>query len=195
MGTRGSLPRILRLISVVSIIYAYLYANLPAASAEGPYWVDERAGSLIVIGTGRPPATAPHPAQARLMAERAAVVDAYGTAARVLSEAIPQGVSGGEGYSLFLRGGRIVQSDILPDGSVNVHLEIPLSAGLVPRVKRAAPTLDKTLSQEGKRPGISHEEFVARHTVRGPRIITQPEWIERYRTGTWVPYTQKELAR
>ena len=181
-----SLPRIIRLIPVVLIFCAYL----PIASAGGPYWVDERAGSLTVVGTGRPPATALQPAQARLMAERAAVVDAYGTAARVLSGAIPQAVSGGQGHSLFFRGGKVVQSDVLPDGSVNVHLEIPLSAELVPRVKGAAPTLDETLSQEAEKPGISHEEFVARHRVRAPRVITLREWIERYRTGAWVPYTQ-----
>ena len=186
-----SLPRILRLIPVVLIICA----SLPTALAGGSYWVDERANSLTVVGTGRPPATAQHAAQGRLMAERAAIVDAYGIAARLLSEVMPQMRLEQGGYSGFLRGGRVVQSDTMPDGSVNVHLEIPLSAELVPRVKGAAPTLDETLSQEDEKPGISHEEFVARHTVRGPRIITQPEWIERYRTGAWVPYTQKEFAR
>ncbi|MEK6660447.1 MAG: hypothetical protein AABY63_01040 [candidate division NC10 bacterium] len=183
-----SLPRIIRLIPVVLIFCAYL----PTASAGGPYWVDERAGSLTVVGTGRPPATALHPAQARLMAERAAVIDAYGTAARVLSGAIPQAVSGGQGHSLFFRGGKVVQSDVLPDGSVNVHLEIPLSAALAAEVKSAVPMLDESRRQEDEKPGISHEEFVARHRVRGPRVITLREWIERYRTGAWLPYTQSQ---
>ena len=181
-----NLPRIIRLIPVVLI----LCANLPTASAGGSYWVDERAGSLTVVGTGRPPATAQHPAQARLMAERAAVVDAYGTAARVLSGAIPQAVSGGEGLSLFFRGGKVVQSDVMPDGSVKVHLEIPLSPELAARVKWAGLTLDESRIQEGEKPGLSHEEFVARHRVRAPRVITLREWVERYRTGVWVPYTQ-----
>lgn len=181
-----SLPRIRRLIPVVLIVCAYL----PTALAGGSYWVDERANSLTVVGTGRPPATAQHAAQARLMAERAAVIDAYGTATRVLSGAIPQAVSGGEGLSLFFRGGRIVRSDVMPDGSVKVHLEIPLSPELAADVKGAAPMLDESRRQEDEKPGISHEEFVARHRVRGPRVITLREWVERYRTGAWVPYTR-----
>jgi len=181
-----NLPRILRLIPIVLIVCAYL----PTTSAGGSYWVDERANSLTVVGTGRPPATAQHAAQARLMAERAAVIDAYGTAARVLSGAIPQAVSGGEEHSVFFRGGRVVQSDVMPDGSVKVFLEIPLNPELAARVKGAAPTLDESRRQEDERPGISHEEFVARHRVRGPRVIALREWVERYRTGAWAPYTQ-----
>ncbi len=186
MGPYRSLPRIIRLIAVVLI----LCACLPTASAGGLYWMDERAGSLTVVGTGRPPAAAQHPAQARLMAERAAIVDAYGFAARLLSEVMPQMRLEQGGYSGFLRGGRVVQSDVMPDGSVKVHLEIPLSSELAARVKGAGPTLNKSPRQESERPGISHEEFVARHRVRGPRVITLREWLERYRTGAWVPYTQ-----
>lgn len=181
-----SLSRILRLIPAALTFCAYL----PAASAGGSYWIDERAGKLTVIGTGRAPATAQHPAQARLMAERAAVIDAYGTAARLLSGAIPRTVSGQEGYSVFFRGGRIAQSEVMPDGSVRVHLEIPLSPEVAAEVKGTPPMLDDSRLQEGEKPGISHEEFVARHRVRGPRVITLVEWIERYRTGAWLPYTQ-----
>jgi len=181
-----NLPRIIQLIPIVLVICAYL----PTASAGGSSWVDERSGSLTVVGIGRPPVTAQHPAQARLMAERAAIVDAYAIAARVLSGAIPQAVSGGEEHSVFFRGGRVVQSDVMPDGSVKVFLEIPLNPELAARVKGAAPTLDESRRQEGARPGISHEEFVARHRIRGPRVITLREWLERHRTGTWVPYTQ-----
>ena len=181
-----SLPRILRLIPVVLIVCAYL----PTASAGGSFSVDERANSLTVVGTGRPPPTAQHAAQARLMAERAAIVDAYGIAARLLSDVMPQMRLEQGGYSGFLRGGRVVQSDVMPDGSVKVHLEIPLSQELAAEVKGAAPMLDESRRQEDEKPGISHEEFVARHRVRGPRVITLREWVERYRTGAWVPYTQ-----
>lgn len=177
-----SLPRIL-----ISITLGLIFcAILAPARAEGPFWWDEGAGMLTVIGWGRPPAEARHPAQARLMAERAAIVDAYGAAARLLSEAL----SGQEGYSVFLRGGRVKRSDVAPDGSVKVELEIPVSQELAGRVREAMRAGAAVEGREVERAGISHEEFVARHKVRGPRVITLREWIERYRTGAWVPYNQ-----
>ncbi len=177
---------ILRLVTVLLILVV-----IPAAAfAERSYWWDEGAGMLTVIGWGRPPAEARHPAQARLMAERAAIIDAYGAAARLLSEALPQALSGQEGYSVFLRGGRVKRSDVAPDGSVKVELEIPVSPELAGRVREAMRAGAAVEGREVERAGISHVEFVARHKVRGPRVITLREWIERYRTGAWVPYNQ-----
>jgi len=152
------------------------------------YRLDEAVGTLTVTGHGRPPPPAQHPAQARLMAERAAIVDAYGTASRLLSEAIPEALMGPDAYSLYFRGGRVVQSDLAPDGSVRVQLEIPVSAELVAHVRTAAQRRDAAAGQEGEKEWISHDEYVARHRVRGPRVITTREWIERYRSGAWVPY-------
>jgi len=165
-------------------------ATPAAAAAEEPYRLDEGVGLLTVIGSGRPPAAVQHPAQARLLAERAAITDAYGAAARLLSAAIPQAVSGQEGYSVFFRGGRVKRSDLAPDGSVKVELEIPVSPELAGRVREVIQERDVVGSQEVERAGISHEEFVARHRVRGPRVITLREWVDRCRTGAWVPYNQ-----
>jgi hypothetical protein len=173
------------LIPAVALIFR---ACLAIASAGGPYWIDERGGNLTVVGTGRPPAATEHPAQARLLAERAAVVDAYGTAARMLLGAIPQAAVGREGYSAFFRGGRIVQSEIMPDGSVNVRLEIPLGPELAARIKGAGAVPGEPRIPKSEKPGVSHQEFVARHRVRGPRAITAREWVDRYRAGTWPPY-------
>ena len=181
-----SLSRIFMLVTAVLIFGA----TSAVAFAEGPYRLDEGAGLLTVIGNGRPPAEVQHPAQARLLAERAAITDAYGAAARLLSAAIPQAVSGQEGYSAFFRGGRVKRSDLAPDGSVRVELEIPVSPELAERVREVMRERDVVESQEVERTGISHEEFVARHRVRGPRVITLREWIDRYRTGAWVPYNQ-----
>jgi hypothetical protein len=181
-----SLSRIFMFITAVLIFGA----SPAAAAAEGPYRLDEGAGLLTVIGSGRPPAAVQHPAQARLLAERAAITDAYGAAARLLSAAIPQAVSGQEGYSVFFRGGRVKRSDVAPDGSVRVELEIPVSPELAGRVREVMRERDVVGGQEVERAGISHEEFVARHRVRGPRVITLREWIDRYRAGAWVPYNQ-----
>lgn len=186
MRLQDSVPRILGCVTIGLI----LAGTFSPTWSQPLYRLDEAAGTLTVIGRGRPPTAAQHPAQARLMAERAAIIDAYGTASRLLSEAIPETVSGREAYSVFFRGGKVVQSDLAPDGSVKVQLEIPVSPELVAQVKSAGQSSDAPAGQEGEKEWISHEEFVARHRVRGPRVITSREWIERYRSGVWAPYNR-----
>lgn len=172
---------------IISVILVFC-ATFAPASTGAPYQLDEVAGSLTVTGEGHPPVGMQSPAQARLMAERAAIVDAYGTAAHLLSEALPKAPSGRAEYSVFLRGGRISRSDVAPDGSVKVELEIPLGLELVAGVKEVLLRRDAVASPEGEAMGISHEESVARRRVHGPRVITRREWIDRYQAGTWVPY-------
>jgi hypothetical protein len=183
MRPHNNLSRILGCVTLGLV----LSVTFSTGWSESLYLLDEAAGTLTVTGHGRAPKAAQHPAQARLMAERAAIVDAYGTASRLLSEAIPETVSGPEAHSVFFRGGRVVQSDLAPDGSVSVQLEIPLSPELVAQVKRAVRKGDAR-DLGGEEEWISHDEYVARHRVRGPRVITSREWIERYRSGAWVPY-------
>ena len=152
--------------------------------------MDEAASVLTVIGVGRPPAQVQQQAQGRLLAERAAITNAYGTAASVLSEAIPQAVSGQQGHSVFLRGGRIARNELMPDGSVQVELEIPISPELTARIKEVMQGRRAIESQAAERAGIGHQEFVARHSVRGPKVISLREWIDRYRIGAWTPRNQ-----
>ncbi|MDE2179882.1 MAG: hypothetical protein KGJ40_03420 [candidate division NC10 bacterium] len=183
MRSNASLVRVMRTIAVVVIAYA----TCPAASAGGVYWLNEGAGVLSVIGSGRPPVAVQHQAQARLLAERAAIVDAYGAVARLLSEAVLQAVTGAEGYSIFLRGGQIARSEFMPDGSVRVELEIPISPKLIRSVRGVMRGKGPMADRETERAGLSHDEFVTRHSISRPRVITQREWTDRYQTRAWVP--------
>lgn len=178
-----------RIVTIIAVA-AICYASPPAASAEGRYGLNEGAGILSVIGSGRPPVAVQRSAQARLLAERAAIIDAYGAAARLLSGAIPQAVSGEDGYSAFFRGGTVRQSDVASDGSVKVELEIPVSPELAGILREIMRRMELPESREGERVGSSHEQFVARHSVKGPRVITHREWTNRYQSGSWTPYTQ-----
>jgi hypothetical protein len=186
MKIYGGLNYIVTMIAVTAVCYA----TPVTASAGEPYRLNESAGILSVVGSGRPPATAQHPVQARLLAERAAIVDAYGAAARLLSEAIPQAVPGQDGYSVFIRGGTIRRSDITPDGSVTVELEIPVRPELAGRVREVMQGSGLPEGRAAERAGISHEDFIARHRVQGPRVITLREWNDRYQTGAWGPTNQ-----
>ena len=174
-------------IATIIAMTAVCYATPVTASAGERYRFNESAGILSVIGSGRPPAAAQHPIQARLMAERAAIVDAYGAAARLLSEAIPQAVPGQDGYSVFFRGGTIRRSDIAPDGSVKVEIEIPVRPELAGRVREVMRERELPEGRAAERAGISHEDFIARHRVQGPRVITLREWNDRYQTWAWGP--------
>jgi hypothetical protein len=180
------------LFHIVTIIAvtAVCSATPTTASVGELYRFNEGAGILSVIGGGRPPAAVQRPAQARLLAERAAIIDAYGAAARLLSEAIPQAVSGENSYSVFFRGGTVKQSDVASDGSVKVELEIPVSPELAGRVRDVLRERELLESRAEERVGSSYEQFVTRHRVRWPRSITHREWINRYQSGSWIPYTQ-----
>jgi hypothetical protein len=180
------------LFHIVTIIAvtAVCSATSATASVGELYRFNEGAGILSVIGSGRPPAAAQHPAQTRLLAERAAIVDAYGMAVRLLSEAIPHAIPGQDGYSVFFRGGTVRRSDVASDGSVKVELEIPVSPELAGRVREVMRRRELLEGRAEERVGSSHEQFVARHSVKGPRVITHREWINRYQTGSWTPYTQ-----
>lgn len=186
MRSCGVLVRILTIIAVTATCYA-----APTTTSAGElYWLNESTGMLIVIGKGHPPIAVQHPAQVRLLAERAAIVDAYGTAARLLAEAIPQAVSGQDDYSVFLRGDTVRRSEVASDGSVKVELEIPVSSALAGRVREVMRGRELLEGQAAERAGVSYEQFVAHHRVKGPRVITHREWIERYRTGAWMPYNR-----
>ena len=165
-------------------------ASLVSGSPGAAYRLDETAGVLAVIGEGRAPARAQHPAQARLMAERAAVVDAYGTAARLLSEALDQTGAAQEAPSLSPRGGRITSSETAPDGSVKVEVEFPLSPELAARVRDVIRRPSQASGQGEPAPGLSHAEFMARHGIPGPRPITLTQWLDRYRRESRIPEKQ-----
>lgn len=178
-----------RVLTIITMIVV-CYPTPITASAGELYWLNEDVGSFTVIGRGRPPIAVQHPAQVRLLAERAAIVDAYGVAARLLAEAIPQAVSGQDNDSVFLRGGTVKRSEVASDGSVKVELEIPMSPELAGRVKEIIRGRELLGGQVAEKAGISYEQFVIRHRVQGPRIITRREWIERYQAGAWMPYNR-----
>lgn len=191
MRSYGVCFRIWTIIAASAICYA-----APAgASAQRLYWLDEGAGIVTVVGRGRPPAAVEHPAQARLLAERAAIGDAYSIAARLLSEAIPQAVPGQEGYSVFVRGGTVGRSNVASDGSVTVELQIPVHPELAGRVRKVMQGMELLERGADERAESSREQFLARHCVKGPRAITRREWINRYRTGSWVSYVQSSGSR
>lgn len=176
---------------VAIIVVTAICSVIPAGALSGePYRLNEGSGILSIIGNGRPPATVQSTAQARLLAERAAIVDAYGAAVRLLSETIPMAVSGQGEYSVSFRGGTIRRSDVASDGTVRVELELPIQPEIAGTIREVMRGWEVPKTPAIERAGIGHEDFVAIHRVQGPRRITLREWNDRYRTGAWRSVAQ-----
>lgn len=91
-------------------------------------------GRLKTTGRGRMPRRAGSEAQLRLMAKRAAVVEAYKNVARDLGQArsIVAGGTGSETVCGFIRGVELIETRYYRDGDVEVDVEFTVPAPLPP---------------------------------------------------------------
>jgi hypothetical protein len=113
--------------------------------------------TLIVQGIGYPPIKAQNIAQARLMAKRAAVIDAYRNALAA---------AGGKNYDEnhfytelegFVKGMTILDEEYLKDGGIRIRAEVPL---------KNITVLSKTVSKKPKK------------AWQGPLRVTLEEWYQ-----------------
>ncbi len=125
---------ILAVLAVVAAAGCYVQQVPPPPPDQGAEWVPIK---LSAKGAGAPPATALNPAQARLMAERAAKVDAM---RNLLEEAYGVTISSHTTVRNFvtendtirarvdayLKGAKVVDTRYLSDGSAEVEMEITL---------------------------------------------------------------------
>ena len=147
------LSKILGMLTVALGLLVLPTASAMAATTNGVDW-DQAV--ITVEGTGVPPATAYNSVQARMMARRAAIVDAY----RQLAEQI-KGVNVDATttvqnmmvtndtittkVSALVQGARIVEEKVLPEGGYSVKMQVPVF-GVTSSV--AAAVLDKPAAYE-----------------------------------------------
>lgn len=119
------------LVMAVAGCYVQQVPPTPEPRAE---WVPIK---VTAKGGGAPPPTAVNQAQARLMAERAAKVDAmrnlleqaYGvriTSATTVRDFITQNDTIRANVDAFIRGAKVIDTRYLSDGSVEMEMEITL---------------------------------------------------------------------
>jgi hypothetical protein len=125
---------LLIIIAFLSISLSACYV-VPAKEATPGY--EWRPVTLRATGAGVPPARAMNPAQARLMARRAAILDAqrnlleqaYGvtiTSNSTVRDFVLQSDTIRSRVEAYIKGARIVDERYLSDGSVEVDMEITL---------------------------------------------------------------------
>lgn len=129
-------------VSTASVTQAQSFNPNEAVETLGQGSINWTSGQVYATGIGAPPATAANPAQARAMAVRAAQVVAYRNLLEIIkgvrvdsetvvenfmtkSDIIRTRVDG------IVKGARIVRTQYMSDGSVEVQLAMPLAGALM----------------------------------------------------------------
>jgi hypothetical protein len=110
---------------LTSALAAFALAALLTLASAG-HGADPAAPPLITaVGIGRPSAESVSAAQARLMAERAALLVALRDAARRSGRAMPPDYQGTVRVGAVIREFRVTRVTPRPDGSVEVEVMVP----------------------------------------------------------------------
>ncbi len=162
-----------RIIEIGIIIGALFIMCLSVWAAEVEIVQDQLpAAQLVVTGKGYSPVQLKSSAKGRLLAQRAATVDAYRTLGATLN-----GVSGylerGQGYlrtSGYVRGAQVVQIRHYPDGKAEVDLTLPIN--LKGRRARGRTTWERVIND------ISGRGCQVYYLEKPKVQITEEEWVE-----------------
>lgn len=151
----------------------FLFSLVPIGIAAPLHEIDQNESMLYVEGAGYPPIKSEDPGQARLMARRAAVLDAYrnillllGDRKEVGSDEVELAVTFG-----YIRGAQVVDEILLSDGGVKVRIAYPLSEEELKRFGggRRATATGSSLSVDAKEPVV----------LSGPVAVDLETWIEQ----------------
>ena len=123
-----------KIVSMVMMLAIAVFSTAPVFAAGG---VDWNNSSITVLGAGVAPMNAYNAAQARMMARRAAVVDAYRQLAETIkgvnvdSETTVQSMMTLDDttktkVSAFIQGARIVSEQVIPDGGYEVTMTVSM---------------------------------------------------------------------
>ena len=152
----------------LTVVLFFLIASAFLFLAEGRCGQDND-NALIVYGLGYPPIRAQSLAQARLMARRAAIIDAYRNALaetgveNYSEDALYTGLSG------FVKELTITNEEYLEDGGIRITARVPLQ-----NVKVSSAGIERA----SKQPGWTGREPIRITLERWYKIIKQSVRIE-----------------
>ena len=116
-------------VFVMAVVIASGF-SLPAEAGSS-----QNSDPGVVSGVGYPPIKAENPAQARLMARRAAILDAYRNVLSARGTAQADEQTFYTGLSGFVTGLAIEREEYLEDGGIRIIARVPSSA-VTPRESR-----------------------------------------------------------
>jgi len=122
---------------IFSMIVSWVLLAMTMTSVFASDGVDWENQKVVVTGMGIAPPTAVNAAQARMLARRAAVVDGYRQMAEQINGVQVDAESTVENMMILsdivrtkvsacIKGARVLDEQILPDGSYAVRMEVPL---------------------------------------------------------------------
>ncbi|MBA4374226.1 MAG: hypothetical protein C0402_15350 [Thermodesulfovibrio sp.] len=148
-------------------------------SAGASCTADETADGMIAVqGIGYPPIRAESPAQAHLMAKRAAVVSAY-------RNAVAASAAGGNGRDVtyeelsgFVKGLSVVEEEYLKDGGIRITAKVPkknIAVSSVSRTEGRRPDGAGEAGTEAGRVGIPEGSG---DVFKAPERVSLDEWYK-----------------
>jgi len=120
-------------------ILVLLFLIAPAALLSGQR---EKGDAFVVSGIGYPPIKAQSPAQARLMARRAAIIDAYRNALALAGSTEHDEYNLYTGLSGFVKGMTVIEEEYLGDGGIRIVARVS-SGDIVVKSKGAIGRIEK----------------------------------------------------
>jgi len=129
-------------IAVSGMASAQNFAQGDAVETSGPGRINWTSGEVYATGIGAPPAQAVNQAQSRAMAERAALVVAYRNLLEVVKGVRVDSETVVENFMVksdvirtrvdgVVRGARIVKTQYMSDGSIEVQVAMPMRGALM----------------------------------------------------------------
>ena len=147
-----------------------------AQAASGFVKIIERRlpdADISVTGIGFPPRRKGSPSQKRLLAKRAATVDAYRVLAATLNGVSGYIKGGGEGciqISGYIKGAAVTEIREFADGKVEVNLSLPIT--FVGKKVGEKITWDKIIAD------INRKGYPVYYLRKPEKQISEKEWLE-----------------
>lgn len=140
----------MKILTLIILITSVLIFAVEGRSSED----SDKHDTIIVQGIGYPPIKAQSMTQARLMATRAAVIDAYRNAIVTAGARDYDENNFYIGLSGFVRGMTILEEEYLKDGGIRILARVPAE-----NVSITSTTVIKTNKESGSPSRVSLDEW------------------------------------